>query len=188
MWKIAVVLLIVSSSHKMWVNHNMKKHRSINSLTHCWECLRQEKDGVPAPAFLVLSMWYIIQPIGDYTALSSYLSAPAFFIARCCFQRLCDLNSKVANSKVLNYYPYRLSPSHANSRADTIQFYSDSNNLLLNMGHSLHTVLHAINLWKNLLQYHLSRHYQNWTSCRWLLLKFFSNRRRSEVLFQSHKN
>lgn len=35
------------------------------------------------------------------------------------------------------------------------------------------TVLHNISLWKYLLQYHLSRHYQNWTCCRRLLLTSF---------------
>lgn len=70
---------------------------------------------------------------------------------------------------------YRASLCHADEKAAMSQFYSDTNILLLNVGQSLYTVLHVISLWKDLLQYHLSCHYENRTCYSWLLLTLFKH-------------
>lgn len=69
-------------------------------LTRCceWSQTRNKVESQP-----LLSWCQACGILGDYTALSSYLSALTTFIACLCFQRLCNLNSKAANSKVLNY-------------------------------------------------------------------------------------
>lgn len=123
------------------------------------------------------------QPLLSWSQACSTLGAyTAKFLPECSHHLLHAVVSRgfvisIASLQIakcwITNYPYRPSLSQASSRADMSQFYSDINNLFLNMGHSLHTVLHTISLWKYLLQYHLSRHYQNWTCCRWWLLTFF---------------